>query len=618
VFFLALVWAVVLSRFAIMRHLAIKTSFDLGFFSQIMWATTRGALFYQSLMENSTNALSGHFFPLLIVLAPIYGIWPDARMLLVLQAVILASAAIPLFAFARRRLGSPLALVVVLSYLLSPLPQNIALADFHEIALAVPLLMAAGGALLDKRLRATLIWIALALLVKEEVTLIAAGFSLYMLLIQRRWRAGAFAGIGTVVWAVVLVKWLMPGWSANGGGSNLAQHYGILGGTPLEILRSIVFRPASVLQVVLTEHKWLFLLQLLAPLAGLPILGLPALLLALPTLAYLLLGGDTTLVSIRHHYSAALLPFLFLSTAWALQRLRTWHPAAGRTAAFALLLATALGLWRWSPLPIGRAYLASDFVVSSETQATRQLLSSIPPTASVAADAPFQPWLANRWLLADILTPPFVQFEPPIQPDYVVARTPGDYAVTDPVYPWLIQDTGAKLLAVPRFVSVGRAPDATEVWKRQGSDRDVMLHRYDASFSRGLTLVAAGTPPEGPAWDGTLIVGKGAVVPIWLAWSAKNRLDQKIAFSLHLVDSQNRIVAQVDQEMGAGRFATTLWHTWLNNPVLVSEFLLDVPSDIPDGSYTLLAGAFESATITTLVRPDGEAWLTLALVKPSP
>ncbi len=615
---LALGWAVVLSWFAVVRHLAVKSSFDLGFFSQIMWATTRGAPFYQTLVEDGTNSLSIHFFPLLIVLAPIYGIWPDARMLLVLQAVILASAAIPLFAFARRRLGSPLALVVVLSYLLSPLPQNIALADFHEIALAVPLLMAAGAALLDKRLRATFIWIALALLVKEEVALIAAGFSLYMLLIQRRWRVGGLAGIGTAVWIFTLVKWLMPGWSNNGGGSNFAQHYGALGGTPLEILRSIFFRPAAVLQVILTERKGLFLLQLFAPLAGLPILGLPAVLLALPTLAYLLLAGDTTLVLIRHHYSAALLPFLFLATAWALQRLRTAHPAAGSAAACALLLAAVLGLWRWSPLPVGQAYRASDFVVNSETRATLQLLSTIPPTASVAADAPFQPWLANRWLLADILTPPFAQFEPPIEPDYIVARTPGDYAVTDPVYPWLIQDTGAKQLTVPRFISVGRAPDATEVWKRQSSDRDVVLHRYDAPFSRSLTLVAAGTPPEAPAWGSTLVVDKGTVVPIWLAWSATSSLDQKIVFSLHLVNSGNKIMAQVDQEMGAGRFATTLWHTWLNNPVLVSEFPLEIPADIPEGSYTLLAGAFESATVTPLVQPDGKAWVTLALVKPSP
>jgi len=56
--------------------------------------------------------------------------------------------------------------------------------------LAVPLLMAAGAALLDERPGATLLWLGLALLAKEEVALIAVAMGLYAWLIQRRRRFG--------------------------------------------------------------------------------------------------------------------------------------------------------------------------------------------------------------------------------------------------------------------------------------------------------------------------------------------------------------------------------------------------------------------------------------------
>lgn len=286
-----------LSWFAIRQHLALQTGFDLGVYTQVLWTTAHGQPFYQSLMEGTTNFLTLHFVPLLAVLAPIYAIWPDARTLLILQSILLAAAALPLWAFARPRLGPTVAFLLALAYSLSPLLHFVALADFHEIALAVPLLMAAGAALLDKRPRATFIWLGLALLVKEELALVALGFGLYALFIQRRWRFGAALLAFGVAWAILLATVLMPTLLSNGGGSNFARHYGALGGTPGQILRMLVTDPLAATRVILTPDKLRFLWQLVAPLALLPIVGLPVSLLMLPSLAYLLLGGDGFLTS---------------------------------------------------------------------------------------------------------------------------------------------------------------------------------------------------------------------------------------------------------------------------------------------------------------------------------
>jgi len=134
------------------------------------------------------------------------------------------------------------------------------------------------------------------------------------------------------------------------------------------------------------------------------------------------------------------------------------------------------------------------------------------------------------------------------------------------------------------------------------------------SFERGLSLVAAGTSHEAPDWAPTMQVKRGSTLPVWMAWAADAPLDSRITFSLHLVDADDALVAQVDSEMQQGRFPTTLWHRWMTDPVVAGEFPLELPSNLSPGRYRLLAGAFETDTITPLVQPGGSPWVQLAVL----
>jgi uncharacterized membrane protein len=560
---------------AIGRHLAFNTGYDLGTFTQVVWATAQGRPFYTSLTAGMTNFLGLHFSPLLALLAPLYGLWPDARLLLVAQTVVLSAGVIPLYDFARPRVGRVLALLLVFAYLLSPLLLSIALFEFHPIALSVPLLMAAGAALLSERPRATLFWLVLALLAKEEVAIIAVGFGLYALLIQRRVRFGAALTAGAIAWTLVLFNWLMPAFGQNPDGYTFAYRYETLGGTPGQVIRTLLTRPVTALRVVATKPKATFLLQLLAPLAGLPLLGLPALLLTLPTLAYLLLSDYGLMVSIRYHYTAPLIPFLFLAAVIALQRLRS----------------------------------------RSLRLAMRALLASVPPEATAASDWTYLPWLANRWLLDTLLTPPYLETAPTMSPDYIVSHIPDPNAATSPLYPWAIRDQLEGPLRVPRYLPVEATPGGLTLLKWRGAEHDVQLNRFDAPFGRGMELVAAGVPPEGPPWGPLIKAEPGTTLPVWLAWTAHQPLDQRITFTLHLVDKGEGHVAQVDQEMGAGRFPATLWHVWMDIPTVTDEFQLPIAADLPPGRYRLLVGAYESEGVVPLLRPDGDAWFELATVE---
>jgi uncharacterized membrane protein len=610
-------WALAISYLAVVRHMNLLSGYDLGIFAHIAWTSSQGRPFYQSLTEGTNNFLNVHFAPLLIVLAPLYAAWPDPSLLLVVQAAALAAAAIPLFAFARRRIGTRPALLVVLLYLVSPIVHNIAFDQFHEIALAVPLLMAAGAALLDRRMRATIVWLGLALLVKEEIAMIAIGFGLYALLVQRRWRDGAVLLGGALAWCALLYTALMPALRQNGGGTNFASHYRILGSTPEDMLRTLLTRPLTVARLLTTRMKLQFVWQLLAPLGGLPLLGLSALLLVLPQLAYLMLGDDGTQVDARFHYTAVLVPFLLLAAVCGLQWLRARNCRLAQAAALAALLAALVSAWFWSPLPGAHTARLQDFVVSDEARATRQLLATIPPAATVAADSTYQPWLANRWWLADVHNTPFQQFHPAPVAEYVVEQAPGPYGVTPPVYPWVIDDLPDNPLRVRRYEQAGVTPGGVTVWRWRGPEADVSLQRYEVRFWAGLRLVGAGTPPDGPAWGPVIAVRPGERLPIWLAWGADNPLDRALAFSLHLFSEDGRLVAQVDQEMGEGRFRTTLWHTWLDSPVIAGQFPLVIPPDLPPGRYSLMAGAFDADLVAALTQPDGNPWVSLTSLEVS-
>jgi uncharacterized membrane protein len=615
VFVLAGLWCLIVAWLAIARHQAFSTGYDLGVFTQVVWATAQGRPFFTSMTGGTTNFLGLHFVPLLVLLGPLYHIWPDARLLLVVQAVALACGAIPLYAFARPRLGSRLASLVILVYFLYPPLHYVALFDFHAVALAVPLLMAAGGALLEERPRATVIWLGLAVLAKEEVALIAVGFGLYALLIQRRWRFGAALTAGASIWMVMLFGFVMPALNPTARSYVFLRRYATLGETPGEMIRTLVTRPVTVVSIVATRGKATFLWQLLAPLASLPVLGVPAVLLTLPTLAYLLLSDYGLQTSIVYHYTAPLIPLLLLSTVVALQRLRARSLRLGRYAGLVLLAAAAFCAWWWSPLPGGRAYEPAIFSVTDEDRAAHALLAMIPPEAAVASDWAYLPWLANRWQVDTLLSPPELLAALSLPPEYLLTRTPGPGAVRAPSYPWVIEDDPGQPLHVPRFAPDGATPGGLVLWRRLDPGHDVALERYDVPFERGLILAAAGTPPDSPSWGPVIEVEPGTPLPIWMAWGARQRLDHRITFTLHLVDDHGRLVAQVDQEMGAGHFPTTLWHEWMRDPVVVGEFQLPISSSLSPGRYRLLAGAYRSETVLPLARLNGDQWAELATIE---
>lgn len=175
-------FAVGFSALATLRHRSFWTGrFDLGNLTQTVWSTANGNVFeLTDLQGRQISRLGAHFDPLVALLAPLWWIWPDAAMLLVVQAFAVAAGAPAVFLLARRHLASEwVALCLALVYLLYPATQWLALADFHPVAFATPLLLWAIWFLDGDRLVAFGVTAGAATLTKEQIGLVVAALGLW-------------------------------------------------------------------------------------------------------------------------------------------------------------------------------------------------------------------------------------------------------------------------------------------------------------------------------------------------------------------------------------------------------------------------------------------------------
>jgi len=336
---------------AVLRHRSFESGrFDLGNMTQAVWSTANGdVLSVTDVHGEQISRLGSHFDPILAALAPLWWLWPDPELLLVLQAMAVASGALPVYWLAKKHIGGGRpAAAIGLAYLLYPPVQWLTASDFHPVALACPLLIFAWWHLDEDRL-----W-AFALLA-------AAAIGVWYAIRHRKPRAGAViavaAGTAALVAALVVVPAFAP---ASSSAFESRYESPSLDGRDLGYLAS-----------------------LLLPLALVP-LGAPlALMAALPELGLNVLSSTLTQTSVRTHYAAATIPALLVATVFGVARFGA--RLAYAAAAAAMAASVALG-------PVGRIDVRAD----DRDAAARRAVALVPAGAAVSATNALGAHLSSR------------------------------------------------------------------------------------------------------------------------------------------------------------------------------------------------------------------------------
>lgn len=319
-------------------------SWDLAIFSQLAQSYSRGAPPVADLKGYGFDLLGDHFHPLLVVLGPLWAVWPSPLALLLLQDVLLGTTAGVLAWFGTRRLGVPAGLGLGTATALSFGVVEAVRVQFHEVALAAPLLALSMGLLSAGRYRAGLLWAAPVALVKEDL-----GATVAVIGLVAAWTAARAAG-----------RPRRPGdWPWGGlrldrralGGLVLA-----LWGAGVSALAVGVVLPAlnprgtfdyadRISPSAVLGDPWASLAQFVWPWTKAGTLGLLLLvglgaflrsrwaLAGVPTLLWRFLSSDAGFWGTTWHYSLVLMPILFVAVldaaVRARPRLRAAEPRAG-------------------------------------------------------------------------------------------------------------------------------------------------------------------------------------------------------------------------------------------------------------------------------------------------
>ncbi len=383
---------------------------DLGNMNQSIWNTLHGRPFHQTNQPGATNRLSLHVEPILLPLSLLYLFYSGPEILFVVQSLIVALGALPVFALARYKLTSDsLALVFAVIYLLFPAIQGATLLDFHAITLAPTFLLAAFYTLETGRPRLFGLFAILAVACKEDMTLLVMMLGFYALFINRQRRLGLVTVGLTAVWAFLAVFVIPPAFA---GTDNIHwNRYDHLGETPLAIVTNFFLRPGLLLAHLQAVEALGYLNLLLAPTAYTALLHPITLLLALPSLGINLLSSFPPMQEVNALiYAAPIVPAVIISSIYGLANLqhlieriakrRDQKPAPLNNWLIALILLSASLIYHaaYGYLPGGDQFRGWEEVTDHHRQAGL-ILAQIPPEAALSAQDRLNPHAARRQTL---------------------------------------------------------------------------------------------------------------------------------------------------------------------------------------------------------------------------
>lgn len=517
----AIAYTVILTLYTVGLHDTFAThAEDLGIMDQALWNTAHGHFLYETICNpiGDLNCTGGvvrfaiHFEPVLIPLALIYFIAPQVKVLLFLQALVVASGAFPAYLLAARRLRHPLwGLLIAGLFLVYPPLTAAVVDDFHPEVFAATILLWAFYFLTVRRYRALVVCLALALLCKETMTLDVIAIGLFVALFHRRWRLGlgiVAMGALTLVLALALMRVFSP-----------------LGHSPVTgRFSSLLHAPAQTLLAMAHDSaRRGYLIKLLGPLGFLPLLAPWVAVVALPSVALNLLSSDPLMYSGLYQYNTDIAAVLVVATVDALAwvapgvthglaatrvRLRARHAPGWLTAivrpqtliVLALIPALVIGLGGQATRIYQQLTVRHIWpVVTLHDQLGEQIAAKIPPGASVSAQSTLAPHVSQRetiyqfpsgvdqaeYVFLDVTTGNFYPFTN--SSDYVAAvrqtLDSGAFGVVAAQDGYLLLARGGGLP-----VTGGALPDAFTSFARV--DWPVSgAQEVDARFAGGLELV---------------------------------------------------------------------------------------------------------------------------------
>ena len=576
---------------------------DADRFNQAIWNTLQGRLLYTTMKEGSI--LSNHFTPYMALLAPLFLIWEDIRILYFVQIAGFAVAGLFLYAIAYDKRPS-LAPWFLLAFFLNPALHNVALFELRRVTLALPFYGLIIYSIYKKDRKWMIVGIIFALLTKEEVGLVVSGIGLFLLLVDRDWKWGLPLMGGGIVWTIGMQTWVIP--AMGEGNYPPIGYFAAWGNSFDEMLLNMLRQPVKVVQTMFDSSSLTALWQLLWPVALLlPLLGGEYLLIPLPLLAVMLLSSDVTMHTLQRWYLASILPFIFAAIGVGLGRVPLrW----GRWLTALLLLTTVASVRLYSPTPLGQNYQSYRYQRDARQALAWDMIEAVPDDAIIAAQSAFTTQLAQREIIYRF---PWYNMEEADIPYFLLAQDFNAYPYSSTEIYWEIMNR----IADPAFV-VEMEGDGVYLLHQGGEPLPSITINRIADESIQLEKVEVATANEDGLFETTTMpsvqLELGQQLRVSLYWRALAAPNVERTVSLRITDASGAILAQKDTQPSDGARPTSWWQPgWYFRDVYYLTVLEKTAVSPQPASLDLLL--YDSFTQERVPFDNGEALLHLMSIE---
>ena len=400
-------WMVVYGARAVVGHLSLATNaYDLSVFDYALWSTSHGRVAFVPFMHESLFAQ--HVMPTLLLLWPAHVAWPSPWLLILVQLMAFASAAILLDRLLPPTLPWLTRYAILIAFLLGRRSHS-AVTSYFYIESLEPLLVF-GAILLWRSERR---WWALAAAVlaigcKEDMAIYFAMAGV-LLFVQHWRRSGAAIAAVSVAWLIVSVWVVVPAVRRAEGLPGQNPFAASIEDSPSAALAQLPARVASrpLVKTILTLSLSVGLFCWFAP--GVFAVALPGL--VLTSVA----NPHTTSIGITGHYLFPVLPWLFYAATRGAGRIHAWSPRLLQGLSALLVVGTLADSPSWQGWH--RVIQAAD-----TAREVRGQLGLIPADASLLAMPNLVPHVPHRMAVSTLGR----NDSPSIPAEYVAISQTGD------------------------------------------------------------------------------------------------------------------------------------------------------------------------------------------------
>ncbi len=412
IFILILFFGILYSIWVVNRHNHFLTdAVDLGIYDQPIWNLSQFRPPFSSIKNMLT--WGDHIGWVILLLAPFYWLWSDARMLLLLQVWTVVIAAWPIYQLAKSRLKNEFASLSIAFAFLAFVGLQTALDyEFHLTTLSVLPIAFILYFTHKQKWTPYWIWFFIGMATKEDVPLITFMIGLYIFVVLRKRKIGLASIFISGIYYWVLTTRIIPYFK--GGPFNYEQFDPSLriGATTGDLILTAITKPWLVLKVLVTPAlKVKTMTNLVGSFAFLPLLSPATFALSAPIFAERFLNNLSQRWLIRFQYSASIDPILAVGTVLGMEnilkvkskfeeRLPTFVRKISSNQIIVFLSVVVLAMNIFVILrtngPMLRILNPGSYKWQERFDINYELMRQIPSDASVVTQSCFVPHLSHR------------------------------------------------------------------------------------------------------------------------------------------------------------------------------------------------------------------------------